>query len=232
MIGPYWWNMEGIWHSKLIGLKKFWTKLHDQEERWYDERQWFRKFRLPRDFWKKSSLHFNRKLRFLLNGIVSQIKDLVLNFDQTPLLYITVGNSTLEFEGAKPVPVKGNRKEKQIKGTFTTTVAGLFLLMQLTYTGKTTCYHPQSIVFPQVFDVTHSDNHWSNKELVIQYAHEVILPYVNHSNKKRKGSRETLAVLLIFLIELGGGHTGNISKQRKWLLAVRTFFVEMTLMTF
>ena len=38
--------------------------------------------------------------------------DLVLNFDQTPLSYITVGNMTLEFEGATSVPVKSKGKSK------------------------------------------------------------------------------------------------------------------------
>ena len=40
--------------------------------------------------------------------------DLVSNFDQTPLSYIIVGNTTLEFEGATSVPVKGKGKSKQI----------------------------------------------------------------------------------------------------------------------
>ena len=37
---------------------------------------------------------------------------LVLYFDQTPLSYITVGNATLEFEGATLVPAKGKGKSK------------------------------------------------------------------------------------------------------------------------
>ena len=40
----------------------------------------------------------------------------------------------------------------------------------------------------------------------------------------------------MFLLEIehssGGGSTGSTSKQRKWLLAVRIFFAEMTLMLF
>ena len=33
-------------------------------------------------------------------------KELIINFDQTLLSYITVGNTTLEFSGAQSVPVK------------------------------------------------------------------------------------------------------------------------------
>ena len=56
----------------------------------------------------------------------------------------------------------------------------------------------------------------------------------DHGHKKRRDSLEAHVVLLMFLLELenssGGGSTGNTSKQRKGLLAVRIFFVEMTLM--
>ena len=45
-------------------------------------------------------------------------KNLALNFDQTSLSYITVGNNTLELEGAKSIPVKGKAKGKQITVTF------------------------------------------------------------------------------------------------------------------
>ena len=50
-------------------------------------------------------------------------KDFVLNFEQTSVSY-TVRNSTLEFEGAKSIPVKGKVKGKQITETFTVTDIG------------------------------------------------------------------------------------------------------------
>ena len=51
--------------------------------------------------------------------------------------------------------------------------------MQLIYAGKTKCCHPQGIKFPSGFDVTHSLNHWSNKEPANQYIREIIIPYVD-----------------------------------------------------
>ena len=53
--------------------------------------------------------------------------------DQTPLSYITVGNTTLEFSGAESVPLKGKGKGKQITGTFSVTADGKFLPVQLIY---------------------------------------------------------------------------------------------------
>ena len=62
---------------------------------------------------KEEQLTFQRKIQTLIKWHDIP-KDLVLNFDQTPLSYITVGNNTLEFEGAKSVPVKVKGKGKQI----------------------------------------------------------------------------------------------------------------------
>ena len=94
-------------------------------------------------------------------------KDLVLNFDQTPLSYITVGNNTLEYEGAKFITVKGKAKGKQIMETFAVSATARFLPMQLVYAGKTKYCHPQGIEFPPGFDV------WSNKGLALKYIREI-----------------------------------------------------------
>ena len=60
---------------------------------------------------KEEQLTFQRKIQALIKWHDIP-KDLVLNVDQTPLPYITVGNNTLEYEGAKSVPVKGKCKRK------------------------------------------------------------------------------------------------------------------------
>ena len=127
---------------------------------------------------KERQLTFQRKIQGLIKWYDTP-KELVLNFDQTPLSYITVGNNTLEFEGAKSVPVKGKGKGKQITGTFTVSATGRFLPVQLIYPGKTNRCHPQGIEFPPGFDVTHPHNHWSNEGLVIQHVCEIVIPYVD-----------------------------------------------------
>ena len=49
---------------------------------------------------KEEQLTFQRKIQALIKWYDIP-KELVLNFDQTPLSYITVRNNTLEFKGAK-----------------------------------------------------------------------------------------------------------------------------------
>ena len=107
-----------------------------------------------------------------------------MNFDQTPLSYITVGNTTLEFEGAIWVPVREKGKSKQITGTFTISASGKFLPMHLIDAGKTERSHPEGIKSPSEIDVTHSENHWSNEILACQHVTEVIIPYAKQQRKE------------------------------------------------
>ena len=52
------------------------------------------------------------------------------------------------------MPLVGKGKKKQITGTFTVTISGLFLPMQLIYEGKTQRCLPQGISFPDNFNLT------------------------------------------------------------------------------
>ena len=120
-----------------------------------------------------------------------------MNFDQTPLSYIIVGNTTLKLEGATSVQVKGKGKSKQITGTLTISASGRFLPMQLIYGGKTERCHPQGIKFLSEFDVTHSENHWSNEILARQHVPEVIMPHAKQQ-RKELGLSDDHKCLLIF----------------------------------
>ena len=114
----------------------------------------------------ETKLDFQRKIRQVQTWH-SIPYDLIINFDQTPLLYIVTGNSTLHEKGAKSVPLQGKGKKKQITGTFAVSMTGDFLPMQLIYEGKTPRCLPKDVNFPIDFDVTFTSNHWSNEEKAI-----------------------------------------------------------------
>lgn len=57
------------------------------------------------------------------------------------------------------------KKYEQITETFTCAKDDTFSPMQLIYAGKTDRCHQRGIDFPGVFNVTHTENHWSNKEI-------------------------------------------------------------------
>ena len=50
------------------------------------------------------------------------------------------------------------------------------------YKGKTAKCHPP-VIFPDGWDVWHTDNYWSNEETMKRYIEKIILPFVS---KKRK----------------------------------------------
>ena len=88
--------------------------------------------------------------------------DLIINLDQTPLSYVSPRKYTFNFKGAKNVPIKGVDDKRQITATFAVSATGEFLPMQLIYAGKTKRCLPK-IEFPRSFNVTYTENHWSNQ---------------------------------------------------------------------
>ena len=123
--------------------------------------------------------------------------DLILNFDQTPLAYICGSNRTMDFQGATSVPIVGKGKKQQITGTFTITKSGIFLPMQLIYKGKTDRSLPRGINFPDGFDLTYTENHWSNEEKCMQHIEKIVLPYLK-SKREELALRPDQKALLIF----------------------------------
>ena len=79
------------------------------------------------DLLKEEKFTFQRKIIWIVNW-QKFLKELIINFDQTPLSYITVGSITLEFSGAQSLPLMGKEKRKQITGTFSIPAAGKFHL--------------------------------------------------------------------------------------------------------
>lgn len=65
----------------------------------------------------ETKLDYQRRYKSLLEWH-SIPKDLVINFDQTPLPYVCASKHTLEKQGTKSVPLVGKGKCKQITGTF------------------------------------------------------------------------------------------------------------------
>ena len=71
---------------------------------------------------------------------------------------------------------------RQITGTYSITLSGSFLPINLIYQGKTSRYHP-TFNFPGGFNVTHSPNYWSNEEKAIELSKTVLVPYIKETGK-------------------------------------------------
>ena len=54
-----------------------------------------------------------------------------MNLDQTPMKYVPCGKTTLEKQGTTTVPIHGVSDKRMITATFSITLDGQFLPMQL-----------------------------------------------------------------------------------------------------
>ena len=103
---------------------------------------------------------------------------LILNADQTPSSYVSVGKSTMAKRGEKSVSIKGLSDKRNITLMFVITLAGEFLPLQIIYGGKTDRCHPRDFQFPSGFCISHNEKHWSNEEETIKLIDTIIVPYI------------------------------------------------------
>ena len=66
--------------------------------------------------------------------------------------------------------------------------------IQLVYQGKTTRCLPQ-VEFPANWNITYSENHWSNENTMKDYIHKIILPYVTKKRDDLKLSPDYPALI-------------------------------------
>ena len=122
-------------------------------------------------------------------------KEMVLNFDQTPLGYVAPNKATFTQEGSRTVPIANLDDKRQITGTFCVNMTGEFLPIQLIYAGTTPRCHPTT-KFPDSFHITHSSNHWSNEPIVIEYLKKIIFPYLKKKRESLKLKSDAKALLI------------------------------------
>ena len=101
---------------------------------------------------------------------------MILNFDQTPCKYVPVPTTNLVEPNSKQVAIKGIDDKRAITTTFTITLDGNFLAMQLIYGGKTNQSLPR-YQFPKEFSLSVNLKHYSNENESQKLIDEIIFPY-------------------------------------------------------
>lgn len=143
----------------------------------------------------------NEKKHTFLNLIGHQVKDLnipadmILNWDQTPINLIPVGNWTMAKTNSSKIAIAGQNDKRNITAVLTVSLDGRFLPMQLIYKGKTARSLPQ-YKFPESFSVTANDNHWSTEDTMKMFVNEIIKPYLEE--RRQHHQNPNLSGLLIF----------------------------------
>ena len=137
-------------------------------------------------------------------------EELVLNLDQTPLGLTSASKATFAPHGAKNVPVSNIDDKRMITGNFCVSMKGDFLPIQLIYAGKTNRCHPK-IKFPKGFHVTHTPNHWSHENVLIEYLEKTVFPYVENVRKVMNLGEVQKALLIYDVFK--GQTTGAVTKS-------------------
>ena len=63
------------------------------------------------------------------------------------------------------------------------TASGILLLFQVIYLGKTIGCHTK-VTFPNDWNITQSDSHWSTESTMLEFIDKVIVPYVTQTREK------------------------------------------------
>ena len=81
-------------------------------------------------------------------------------------------------KGTKSVPIKDLADKRNITPTFTVTLSGDLLPIQIIYGGKITACCPRGFVFPKGFSISHRPRHWSNETETLKLINEIVNPYI------------------------------------------------------
>ena len=122
--------------------------------------------------------------------------ELVLDADQTPSSYVSVGRMTMAEKNSKSVPIKGLTDKRNITLTFAISLAGEFLPMQVIYQGKTKASLPRNFVFPKGFCLTQNPKHYSNEEETLKLIDSIINPYLVQTRQQLKLPPTQKAILI------------------------------------
>ena len=92
--------------------------------------------------------------------------------------------------------IKGVDDKRQITATFSISMTGSFLPIQLIYEGKTRrCL--LNYDFPKGFNVTYSPNHWSNTEKSVELFQKVMFPYLKNVKLSKKYPKEQMSLIIM-----------------------------------
>ena len=103
---------------------------------------------------------------------------LILKTDQTATKLVPTSDWTMAAESSIQVSVVGLEDWQKITVVLCCSLSGQFLPPQVLYTGQTPQCHPKNS-FPEGWDTaSHSPNHWSNEQTMLQYVDNVLTPYL------------------------------------------------------
>ena len=108
---------------------------------------------------------------------------LIMNWNYTGVNIVPGSQWTMEEKEAKRVECTSLDDKRQITVVVCATATGTFLPFQVIYQGKIPACLPK-FVFPDNWNITFTQNHWSNEDKTLEYIHKVVLPFVQAQRKE------------------------------------------------
>ena len=121
---------------------------------------------------------------------------LIFNWDQTGINLAPTALWTLDKKGKERIEIAGYQDKWQITAVMFGSLVGELLPFQLVYAGKNSRCHP-TYEFPMEWQILLTHNHWSNKETMLMYVADIIVPFINQKCKDLKLNNDH-PVLAIF----------------------------------
>ena len=171
-------------YSGHVELTDSWARHVLESRKWTKKKSTTGKVEPSQQFFDEEKITFQRNISTIIEDHDIP-KDLILNLDQTSLSYVSPGKCTFNPKGAKTVPIKGVDDKRQITATFSISMTGSFLPIQLIYEGKIQRCLP-NYDFPKGFNVTYSLNHWSNTEKSVELFQKVVFSYLKNVKLSKK----------------------------------------------
>ena len=134
----------------------------------------------------------------------------MLNSDQTPSKYVTVGRTIMAPKNSTRVGLAGSTDKRNITLTLTVTLDldGTILPCQMIYGGKTEQSLPK-------FSTSVNEKHYSNTEEVIKHLQEIDIPYVNEERKKiGNADQYALWIWVVFRVQKTEAVTSLLQEQK------------------
>ncbi|CAH1274769.1 Hypp9314 [Branchiostoma lanceolatum] len=138
--------------------------------------------------------------------------DMVINWDQTGINIVLVGDWTLVEAGARQVPVVGHEDKRQITLLLAISLSGHLVPPQVLYQGKTDACHAR-FNFPDEWDVFHTESHWSNSGSMERYVDTVVAPYMA-AQRERLGLANNHPGLAVFNVYKAHRTPGLLEKLK------------------
>ena len=129
--------------------------------------------KLPHDFQEAKQAILQRVKNEVETWNIS--RGLIINWDQTGSKLVPVSEWTIERVGTKQVAIIGQENKREVTVLISITASGGLLPFLAIYQRKTVGCHAK-VTFPNDWNITQSDSHWSTEPTMLEFIDKVIVP--------------------------------------------------------